>query len=132
MPTQSRKGKGIALDTNFLVAIESKGVDVFSQARELFGEGTEFFVTRRVKEELLGLRESGEKMRRAVAVALEVLQRESVGMLETGAGSADESLVEAARKGFAVATLDRVLRKRIKGVGGSVIYLRQNRLLKAG
>ncbi len=131
MPTPlHHRLKGIALDTNMLIAIERKRVDVFSLARQLAGERVVFVVTEEVKRELQELQAKGKAMRRAVIVALRVLEKERTHVLETKAGSADASLVEAAKQGFWVATLDRALRKRIKEVGGSVIYLKQNRLLK--
>jgi len=124
--------KVVAFDTNVLVAVERKKADVFSMARRLFGKSVRFVVTEQVKEELCQLGERGKSMERSVKVAKEVLKKEDVKVIGIKARDADASLLEAAKQGFCVATNDRRLRKRIKKLGGAIIYLRGNRLLESG
>ena len=50
--------------------------------------------------------------------------------MQIEAGNADNALEKMAKQGFYVASNDAVLRKRIKGFGGKVIYLRQSRFLE--
>ena len=130
MPTQSHKPKGIVFDTNLLLAIEGKHVDLLSQAKTLFGEKTSLVVTKKVMEELEELKQRGKTMEKAVKIAMQSMQNENVKTIETKARNADDSMVEAAKEGFLAATADKALRKRIKAFGGSVIYLRNNRLLQ--
>ncbi len=120
----------IIFDSNILIAIEQKKADVFSMARQLFGERVQFGVTRQVLQELHRLQGGGKTMGKAVKIALIALHKEKAKVIRVEAGNADDSLVEAAAQGYCIATNDKVLRKRIKGFGAAIIYLSKEKLLK--
>ena len=122
--------EAIIFDSNILIAIEQKKADVFSMARQLFGERVQFGVTRQVLQELHELQGRGKTMQREVKIALMALRKEKAKVIRVEAGNADDSLVEAAGKGYCIASNDRALRKRIKGFGAAIIYLSKEKLLK--
>ncbi|MBN2067670.1 MAG: hypothetical protein JW744_04340 [Candidatus Diapherotrites archaeon] len=125
-----KKCSAIAFDSNVLLAIERKKADVFSMARGIFGGKAEFAITKQVREEMESLKLKGKAMERAVKVAFIALEKEQVKVLKTGAKTADLSLVEAASRGYCIATNDIALRKRIKEFGVAIIYLSRDRFLK--
>lgn len=121
----------IALDSNMLLAIQALGADVFGEARKMFGSGVEFFVPTQVFMELGRLEKKGVKMKKAVAVAREAISKNGVKNTATDAESADSALLRLSVQGYCIATNDRALRKKIKGFGGTVIYLRQRKFLES-
>ncbi len=129
MPTRSQSDVGIAFDTNMLLAIGQLKVDAVSEARKKFGANARLVVPKQVLDELKELEKGGEKVRKAVKIAFE--QAESnLEKVYVEAENADGALAKMAERGFLVATNDAELRKRIKGFGGKVIYLRQRHFLE--
>ena len=126
LPTESQIK--VALDTNMLLAIEQLGVDVFFQIEEMFGKDTETAIPKHVLEELRKFEEG--KLGTETGIALEEIERHKAKVIEIDAENADNALEKMAKEGYIVASNDKVLRKRIKGFGGTVIYLRQSRFLK--
>jgi rRNA-processing protein FCF1 len=122
----------VVFDTNMVLAIGQLKVDVFSEARKMFGEKADFLVPGQVASELRALAEKELPLKKAVGIAQEQIASNKVKTEEVEAADADEALVELAKSGCFVATNDAVLRKRIKGFGGKVIYLRQGHFLKTG
>jgi len=120
----------IAFDTNMVLAIGQLKVDVFSEARKMFGEKAEFLIPEQVAVELQALAGKNLALKKAAGIALEEIEAHKVKAEEVKAANADDALVEMAQKGCFVATNDAVLRKRIKDFGGKVIYLRQGHFLK--
>lgn len=129
MPMQSRNER-VALDTNMLLAIRQLKVDVFSEVEKRFGKSVEFAVPEQVLAELKGLSLEGKEMGRAVGIALNEIERHCVEKKRVEAPDADAALAKMAKQGFVVASNDAALRKRIKGFGGKVMYLRQSRFLE--
>ncbi len=132
MPTEFQSKPVIAFDTNMLLAIYQLKVDVFGQARKLFGGNAKLVITEQIFTELAGLFETNSTMQKPIGIAYSQIEKNKVGIEIVKAGTADQSLEEMAKKGCFVATNDAVLRKRIKGFGGKVIYLRQGRFLEIG
>lgn len=126
MPTESKTK--VALDTNMLLAIEQLGVDVFFQIEEKFGKDTETCMPKQVLEELEKF-EKG-KLGTETGIALEEIKTHKAKVVEIDAETADKALEKMAKDGYIIASNDKALRKRIKGFGGTVIYLRQSRFLK--
>jgi len=114
------------------LAIVQLKVDVFSEARKMFGENAEFLIPRQVLAELQDLAGKGLSLKKSAGIALEEIKANKVKARRVKAGNADEALAELAKEGCFVATNDAALRKRIKGFGGKVIYLRQGQFLKTG
>ncbi len=127
-PLQSKPK--IAFDTNMLLTIGQLKVDVFSEVEKKFGKEIMLAIPKQVLEELEGFKTGNEKMKKDTEIALEEIKRHKVEKMQIEAGNADNALEEMAKQGFYVASNDAVLRKRIKGFGGKVIYLRQSRFLE--
>ncbi len=133
MQSKNRPAKArVAFDANMLLAIPQHKIDVFLEAEKMFGKSAEFVVPKKVVFELKALAETGKKMERDVGVALREMESHSVVEKEVEAENADKALENLAKEGFFVATNDAGLRKRIKGFGGKVIYLRQLRFFESG
>lgn len=126
MPTESKTR--VAIDTNMLLSIDQLGVDVFLQLEQMFGKGVEIAIPKQVKEELEKF-ESG-KLQKETAIAMEETKRHKAKVVQMEARNADSALEKMSKQGYMIATNDKALRKRIKGFGGTVIYLRQGRFLK--
>ena len=127
-PLQSKPK--IAFDTNMLLAIGQLKVDVFFEVEKKFGKEIMLAIPKQVLEELEKFKTGNETMKRNTGIALEEIERHKVEKIQVEAGNADNALEEMAKQGFYVASNDAVLRKRIKGFGGKVIYLRQSRFLE--
>ena len=127
-PLQSKPK--IAFDTNMLLAIGQLKVDVFSGVEKKFGKEIMLAIPKQVLEELEKFKTGNETMKKDTGIALEEIERHKVEKIQVEAGNADNALEEMAKQGFYVASNDAVLRKRIKGFGGKVIYLRQSRFLE--
>ena len=127
-PLQSKPR--IAFDTNMLLAIGQLKVDVFSMVEKKFGKATGLAIPKQVLQELERFKTGNERMKKNAGMALEEIERHKVEKKLVEAGNADNALEEMAKQGFFVASNDAVLRKRIKGFGGKVIYLRQSRFLE--
>ena len=87
-------------------------------------------IPKQVLEELEKFKTGNETMKKDTGIALEEIKKHKVEKMQIEAGNADNALEEMAKQGFYVASNDAVLRKRIKGFGGKVIYLRQSRFLE--
>jgi len=127
-PLQSKPK--IAFDTNMLLTIGQLKIDVFFEVEKKFGKEIMLAIPKQVLEELEGFKTSNEKMKKDIKIALEEIKRHKVEKMQVEAGNADNALEKMAKQGFYVASNDAVLRKRIKGFGGKVIYLRQSRFLE--
>lgn len=127
-PLQSKPK--IAFDTNMLLAIGQLKVDVFFEVEKKFGKEIMLAIPKQVLEELEKFKTGNETMKRNTGIALEEIERHKVEKKQVEAGNADNALEKMAKQGFYVASNDAVLRKRIKGFGGKVIYLRQSRFLE--
>ena len=130
MHTPLQNKPRIAFDTNMLLAIRQLKVDVFSEVEKKFGKETELAIPKQVLQELEGFKTGNERMKKDAGIALEEIKRHNVEKTQVEAENADTALAEMAKQGFFVASNDAVLRKRIKGFGGKVIYLRQSRFLE--
>ena len=118
----------IVLDTSMLLSIPENKARIFEGITEKLGK-TEFFVTESVLRELEILRERKGK-KRDVGIVEKALEANKVERLDDGCGNADDCLAGKASEGFIVATSDGALKKRIKGFGGRVIYLKKGKLIE--
>lgn len=62
-------------------------------------------------------------MKKACAIAREIMRQHKVKTVQTTAKSADSALLEIAKSGIAVITSDRELKRRIKKALGEIIEL---------
>jgi len=115
----------ILLDTNFLIDVVRYKID-FDEIGEL--AGGKLTVVKPVLNELKKIAAAGSKERGFAGVALMVLKRKNVEIIETGERRADEAIFSMAEKNI-VATNDIELRKRLKALGIKIIYLRAKKHL---
>ena len=127
-PLQSKPR--IAFDTNMLLSIGQLKVDVFFEVEKKFGKKIMLAIPKQVLEELEKFKTGNETMKKDTGIALEEIKKHKVEKMQIDAVNADDALEEMAKQGFYIASNDAVLRKRIKGFGGKVIYLRQSRFLE--
>ena len=130
MHTPLQNKPRIAFDTNMLLSIGQLKVDVFFEVEKKFGKKIMLAIPKQVLEELEKFKTDNETMKKNTKIALEEIKKHKVEKMQIEAGNADNALESMAKQGFYVASNDAVLRKRIKGFGGKVIYLRQSRFLE--
>lgn len=114
----------VILDTNLLMTPELHGVDIFSELDRLLVVDYELIVPSAVIDELESLTSKGTASERSAAgVALELASRAK--RIETK-NNADGEILRLAQEGkYIVGTNDEVLRRKLRGKGIPVIYLRQ-------
>ncbi|MCX6801630.1 MAG: hypothetical protein NT067_00805 [Candidatus Diapherotrites archaeon] len=118
----------VVFDTSLLLSIPENKARVFEGIKEKVADA-EFFVTESVLRELDTLK--GRKGKRQdVEIVRKALKANNVKTLENGCANADDCLAEKASGGFIVATSDSELKKRIKGFGGRIIYLKKGKLIE--
>lgn len=106
----------VLVDSSFLMRCAQDGKDYLSILGEMLQTG-EFYITKAAVRELERLAAFGRPAKASRArVALQILRR--VKVLDVGAEEVDETIIKAARVGgFVVATGDRDLRRKLRGVG---------------
>ena len=117
----------VVLDTSILLSIHENRARVLDDICARVGS-VDFFVTSSVLRELELLEKKGKKC--GVAVVRAVLKAKNVRELRNGCENADDCLAEKASAGYIVATSDSQLKKRIKGFGGRIIYLKKGKLIE--
>ncbi len=122
------KPNKIALDASFLLAIPENRARVFEGIRGELGQAG-FFVPDLVLKELeaIGKRKGKKGDVEIVKKAMELNNVKELACVEE---KADDCLAELASEGFIVATSDSRLKKRIKGFGGRIIYLKKGNLVE--
>ena len=109
------------MDTNFLVAGMKFKVDVFSELME-----HDLFVLDKVIEELEKLAEKRGKDGTAARVALQLVKKRDVGILEADE-STDDALILYGKRGYAIATQDTKLKRKLKKGNVKLIYVKQKK-----
>jgi rRNA-processing protein FCF1 len=111
----------ILMDTNFLLIPFKSKIDVYEELDFRFPR-SELFTLKVCVEEL-------EKMKEHGAIAL--LRKKSVNVMNFRQGNVDNSIAACAEQnGFAVATIDRILQRKLRQRGLPFVFLRQNRFLE--
>ena len=118
----------VAFDTNMLLSIKRFRVDVFSEAGKLLGK-TEFLVPKQVWEELGKASKRKGRIRAEAGVAMELMDKKKVKVVEIEAKNADEALKKMAPEAI-IATNDKELKNSVKKLNGKVLYLRQKKFLE--
>ncbi len=124
----ARSNEVVAIDTNTLLNIARFRVDVFSEAKKMFGN-VEFVIPRQVMEELEEVSGKGAKLAKEVRIAKQVIGKNKVEIVEIGAKDADEALLKLAGKAI-IATNDKELKDSVRELNGRVLYLRQKKFLE--
>ncbi len=125
--------RGVILDSNFLFVPLRFGVDIFGEVERLLGPLVVCLVPAAALAELGRLRgESSPGLVREIDFALELAGRCRVleGDRLEGESVDDLILRLAVGGGYLVATNDGGLRRRLRGVGVAVVFLRQRAYLE--
>ncbi len=121
--------KMIALDSNMLLAIPQFKVDVFSEIKRLDGN-VNFVIPIQIKNELINLSNKSIKMKKACEIIFSLMKQNNVTVKKVNALNADNALLELSKKGIAVATNDKELKRRIKIFGGEIFFLRKKKFIE--
>jgi hypothetical protein len=124
--------KKIILDTNFLTIPYQFNVDIFEEIDRIMEEDYELITLDRVVEELKNMIKSKSKDAVAARIALELIEKKNVKIINTDEKKVDNTIIKLADKDTIVATNDRVLRKKIKDKNVKVLYLRSKKHLEMG
>ena len=120
----------VLCDTNFLLIPLRFGVDVFTETDEALNDLTEFYVSSRVLDEINLLREKAKpSLQKELLFALKMAEQ-CVLLDDKSETQVDDSLIQLAKKNnMVIGTTDSELRKKARGAGVKVVYLRQRRYL---
>ncbi len=120
--------KKILVDTNFLLIPFQFKVDIFKEIDRIVDEKYEIFIIDKTIGELEKLIKGGkEKERKVARMALQLIKKFNIKIINTQGDNVDDIIVKLKDKDTIVATMDKELRKRLKG---DVIVLRQKKYLK--
>lgn len=116
----------VFFDTNILLEPAKTRIDLWAQLQRLMQEPYDIVVLAPVKDELHRLAAGTSQKAQQAKLALALLKQQS---LKTPSGSTyrrgDAAIVEAARAGDFVATLDKDLKRRLKAKGVRIIGVKQ-------
>ncbi|VVC00549.1 Uncharacterised protein [uncultured archaeon] len=105
-------------------------VDVFAEARRIFGAGNiEFAVPEQVLAEMEKLSGKSMKLKKEISIARELMAKNGAKTGKIDARGADEALKKLAVKGAIVATNDKELKDSVRELNGKVLCLRQSKFL---
>jgi len=117
----------VILDTNFLVYCAKQKIDYKECIDSIMKEGYEMVVPFQVVLELEDLEKNAKKFsdRQAAKLAIKLLEANKIKIIKTKGKYADETILSLA-KGNIVATLDLVLREKLKRLGYCRIIVIKN------
>jgi len=118
----------IALDTNMLLGIRQHKIDVLGECMEL-APNARLVVPKQVLKELLQLKSKSKALEQGVVIALSELKKHHASVKTIRARNADEALEKMCKEAI-IATNDRILRKKVKQLNGTTIFLKKKRLLE--
>lgn len=118
--------KKIILDVNILLDGVKFKIDVLDEIRTVVEGEKELMITKQVRAEL----EKLKKRNKNIAVVEKILKRDRVREMACEGKNADDSLVNCAKKGMIIATNDAELKRRVKEVGGNILYLRKKHFIE--
>lgn len=120
--------KKILIDTNMLLVPFQFKVDIFKEIDRIIDEKYDVFIIDKTIDELEKLIKGGkEKERKAARMALQLIKKFNIKIINTQGDNVDDIIVKLKDKDTIVATMDKELKKRLKG---DVIVLRQKKYLK--
>ena len=120
----------VLCDTNFLLIPIRFGIDVFTLSDRVLNDEALFFVSTKVIDEITLLKSSAKpKFEKELRFALKMVEKCKV-FEDHSEITVDDSLIQLAKKtDMVIGTTDSELRKKARGEGVKVIYLRQRRYL---
>lgn len=125
----------ILLDANFVISCVKQKIDFFSLADELFDEKIEFIICEEILDELENIsRKRGEKIRdkEAAKTALEIIKTIKPEIIKLNNKNVDEGIIcyLTNHKELVLATLDRELKRKIRGEGIKILTIRGKKSLE--
>lgn len=132
-PNQTKKALKVILDSNALFVPLQFKIDIFEELGKLLNAKFEPVLLSPVRQEIERLTtEASPQVKRNASYALKLVEKcRLVEMEEEPGVPPDDVIVEMARKwGCPVFTNDRQLRKRLRDINVSVIYVRQKSRLE--
>ena len=116
------------LDTNFLLIPAREGVDVFGELERVVPGAVQFCVMEGSWNELESLIEKGSgKVKVQARLAKTVLLAKKVQMIPHEGTNVDEAILQEAKAGDVVATMDKALKQKLKAKGVDIAVLRSRR-----
>ena len=117
----------VILDTNFLLIPASFGVDVFSQIKEIEPKSELFVIDKTIDELKKIAKEQRGKHKKNALIALQMVNKFKLKIIKTTTfKNVDEIIEEKAKKGYAIATQDMALKRKLKHKT-KLIFLRQKK-----
>ena len=120
----------ILCDTNFLLIPIRFGIDIFINTDDALNDLATFYVSSKVLEEILTLKKYAKpSLEKELQFALKIAERCKL-IIDNSKVPVDESLIKLAKKErMIIGTTDSGLRKKARGEGIKVVFLRQKRYL---
>ncbi len=112
----------IILDTNFLIDCIRFKIDLKSEFI-----GNELFILNSIIFEIEKITKRKTKESALAKLALHYIKRKHLKILKPKEKNTDLSLLNYSKRGYIIATHDRVLKNKIKKAGGKVIFIRQKK-----
>lgn len=112
----------VILDTNFLIDCIRFKIDIESELM-----GNEMFVLESIIYEIEKITKRRTKESSLAKLALNYIKRKGLKILKSKEKDTDLSLLKYSKKGYAIATQDKILKNKLKKEGGKVIYIRQKK-----
>jgi rRNA-processing protein FCF1 len=128
-----RKGKFVILDTNFLFIPVHFGIDIFNELDVLLNNKVRCLIPKPVIDELIRLGvDAPPSLKKEIKLALEMSNKcEIIDTDLRKEENVDDMIVRLAVKyNYPVGTNDLELKKRLRGKGIPVVYLRQKAYLE--
>lgn len=104
------------------MAVAQFKVNIFLELK-----GNKLFTLDTVITELKRISKGKGKNSLAAKVALNLIKRKALKVLKSKEKITDVSLLKYSKKGYAIATQDKILKDKLKRGGGNVIYIRQKK-----
>jgi hypothetical protein len=122
--------KKIILDTNFLMIPFQFNVDIFEEINRIIEEKYELIIFDIMTKELEKIAKSKGKDATAARIALGLIGKKDVKIINTHEKKVDNAIVALVDKNTIVATNDKVLKEKLKNKNIKVIYLRNKKYLE--
>ncbi len=122
--------KELLIDTNFLVECVKNKIDLYSELRRILDFGFEVAILDRTLDELDTIVARGKKEGQYAKLARTILMTKKVTVIPTEGGHTDNLLLAKADENHIIATMDKVLRQRLKRKGQDVVIIRAQKKLE--
>lgn len=122
--------KTILVDTNILMSIGQFKLDIFSELEKVCDFRYKIKILNGTITELNKIiQEQKGKHQLNAKLALDIINKKKIEILDSGDEQVDDLLVKLAEQGAIIATQDKDLKIRIKAVGGKLIVIRAQKRL---